>query len=61
MGSDGSVGVWHETYLVAAQQYESVYVNMPEFGLGRAGRLEPATGALKTAQERMAANGGPAR
>ncbi|MFH8365371.1 DUF4188 domain-containing protein [Streptomyces sp. NPDC018031] len=33
----GKVGFWHETYLVPAGRHESVYINMPEFGLGRAG------------------------
>ncbi|MBP2705389.1 DUF4188 domain-containing protein [Microbispora sp. RL4-1S] len=34
-----AVGVWHETYSVS--EYETVYVNMPPFGLGRAGELVP--------------------
>jgi hypothetical protein len=34
----GDVGVWHETYEVRAGAYESVYVNMPVFGLAAAGR-----------------------
>jgi len=34
-------GIWHETYLVGAGQYEAIYGNMPPFGLGRAGRLVP--------------------
>ncbi len=29
IGSGGDVGIWHETYLVAAGQYETVYNNMP--------------------------------
>jgi hypothetical protein len=32
----GKVGFWHETYVVPAGSYESIYVNMPEFGLGGA-------------------------
>lgn len=39
IGTDGSVGIWHETYQVAAGGHESVYVNMPPFGLGKAGSL----------------------
>ena len=27
VGSDGTVGIWHETYQVAKGNYESVYVN----------------------------------
>jgi hypothetical protein len=32
-GADGVVGIWHETYMIEPQHYESVYVNMPLFGL----------------------------
>ncbi|WLW51969.1 DUF4188 domain-containing protein [Streptomyces sp. YU58] len=37
----GKVGFWHETYVVPAGSYESVYVNMPEFGLGKATGVVP--------------------
>ncbi len=53
VGSDGSVGIWHETYLVAAQQYESVYANMPAFGLAHAGAHVPAVGSRETARLRL--------
>lgn len=36
-GREGDVGVWHETYQVPAGAHESVYVNMPRFGLGALG------------------------
>lgn len=52
--ADGAVGVWHETYRVAAGQYETVYVNMPAFGLGKAGRLVEASGRRETAAGRIA-------
>ncbi len=55
VGSDGSVGIWHETYRIAAGGYEVFYGNMPPFGLGRAGVLQPATGHLHSALERMRA------
>ncbi|WP_029032338.1 DUF4188 domain-containing protein [Salinarimonas rosea] len=42
----GDVGIWHETYLVRAGEYEAVYSGMPRFGLGRAARLVPAEGTL---------------
>ena len=35
VGSNGDFGIWHETFLVKAGQYEAVYNNMPEFGLAR--------------------------
>ncbi|SDJ97016.1 protein of unknown function [Natronorubrum texcoconense] len=32
-GTDASVGIWHETYLVDADEYETVYNHMPAHGL----------------------------
>ena len=54
-GSRGDVGIWHETYRVAAGQYEAVYSGMPPTGLGKVGRLVPASGARDTARGRMGA------
>lgn len=48
-----AVGIWHETYLVAAGQYEAIYGNMPRHGLGHAGRLVPATGRLGSSRGRL--------
>ena len=48
-----SAGVWHETYLVQGGQYESIYTNMPKFGLGRFKPLMPATGATKSSSLRL--------
>ncbi|MEI7786972.1 MAG: DUF4188 domain-containing protein [Betaproteobacteria bacterium] len=58
VGTDGSVGIWHETYQVTAGGYESVYVNMPRFGLGRAGMLQPASGGRQSASGRLGAGRG---
>jgi len=55
VGTDGSVGIWHETYAIRPGGYENIYVNMPAFGLGRAGVLRPAKGHLASAEQRMAA------
>ena len=33
--SRGDVGIWHETYLVRAGNYEAIYSGMPRWGLGR--------------------------
>jgi Domain of unknown function (DUF4188) len=41
VGRSGRTGIWHETYLVRAGEYEAVYGNMPPFGLGKAGRVVP--------------------
>ena len=53
MGTDGSVGIWHETYAVSQGGYETVYANMPPFGLGRAGTLQAATGRRESAGGRL--------
>ena len=54
IGSNGDVGIWHETYLSKKGQYECVYNNMPAFGLGKVGAHVPATGKYKTAADRLA-------
>lgn len=54
IGTDGSVGIWHETYLARPGSYENVYVNMPAFGLGKAGALVPAKAGLQSAEGRLA-------
>ena len=43
VGKDPRSGIWHETFLVRDGEYEAVYGNMPPHGLGKAGRLVPAT------------------
>jgi hypothetical protein len=53
IASNGDVGIWHETYLVPAGQYECVYNNMPLFGLALAGEAVPAAGARKSAKGRL--------
>ncbi len=46
------IGIWHETYLVAAGAHEAMYVNMPTFGLAAAGTLD-RVGAGSTAARRL--------
>ena len=53
VGSDGTVGIFHETYLVADGQYECVYGNMPRFGLAGAFAHAPAVGNRETARLRL--------
>jgi hypothetical protein len=53
IGDSGDVGIWHETYLISEGQYESIYHNMPAFGLGRVGQLVEATGPWETASKRI--------
>lgn len=56
VGTDGDVGIWHETYLVRAGNYENVYGNMPAYGLGQAGKLVEAAGPNRTARGRLKKN-----
>jgi hypothetical protein len=60
VGAGGSVGIWHETYVVEAGKYECVYGNMPQFGLAAAGAHTPAVGAKETARRRLGMKGEPA-
>jgi hypothetical protein len=52
-GSRGDVGIWHETYLINPGQYEAIYSGMPPHGLGRFGKLLPASGARDRASDRI--------
>lgn len=53
VGSNGDVGIWHETFKVVAGEYETIYNNMPPYGLGKASLLVPAGGQRKTAGGRL--------
>src|SRR5579875_768854 len=39
--SRGDVGIWHETYCVKPGQWETIYGNMPPFGLAKASSAIP--------------------
>ena len=58
--TDGSVGIWHESYLVEPGKYEVVYGNMPVFGLAAATKHVPARGRLETARRRLGGESAPA-
>jgi hypothetical protein len=60
VGADGSVGIWHETYLVEPGKYEAVYGNMPRFGLAAATNHVPAVGRRETARRRLGGENEPA-
>jgi hypothetical protein len=52
--SRGDVGIWHETYLVPAGQYEAIYSGMPDYGLARAAGRIAVTEANDAARQRIA-------
>ncbi len=53
VGTDGSVGIWHETYMASPGTYENIYVNMPPFGLGKVMAAKPVTGGRESASGRL--------
>ena len=53
IASNGDVGIWHETYLVKDGAHESVYNNMPRWGLSVAGTHVPAEGSRRSARGRL--------
>ena len=53
-----AVGIWHETFLVQAGQYEAIYGNMPRHGLGHVGEFVDARGARTSALGRLGRSSG---
>jgi hypothetical protein len=51
--ASGDVGIWHETYLVRAGEYETVYGSMPRMGLALAGRHVKVSEARESARLRL--------
>lgn len=44
ISASGAVGLWHETFVVEAGNYEAVYKHMPTIGLGKASGLKLCDG-----------------
>jgi Domain of unknown function (DUF4188) len=53
-----AVGIWHETYLVRANEYECIYGNMPLFGLAKAAQRIDVAGRDDTAHGRLGVSDG---
>lgn len=53
LAGGGDVGVWHETYQVPAVDCETVYSDMPIFGLARASGHVPIGPGMNTAKQRL--------
>jgi hypothetical protein len=58
--TSGTVGVWHETYIMEPGKAEAIYANMPEFGLGKVLDHVPAIGHRETARRRLGGQNEPA-
>jgi hypothetical protein len=56
----GDVGIFHETYRVSAGSYESLYADMPVFGLAAASRHVPADRLGRSARRRLLREGADA-
>lgn len=53
VGTDGSVGIWHETYLINPGNYKAIYGNMPIFGLAAATKHISVTERKESARRRV--------
>jgi hypothetical protein len=53
-----AVGIFHETYVVPGGGTETIYANMPAFGLGKVAGLTAATGNRAAARDRMRQSAG---
>ncbi len=51
--ASGDVGVFHETYRVGPGSVETLYANMPPFGLGQAVGMAPVASRGQAAARRM--------
>lgn len=54
IGADGTIGVWHETYVVRPGSYETIYANMPLFGLAAVTNHVPVGRRGDASRQRMA-------
>jgi hypothetical protein len=53
IGTNGDVGIWHETYVVPAGAHEAIYANMPRVGLAAAGEHVPVARRGDSAAQRL--------
>jgi hypothetical protein len=53
LAKSGTVGIWHETYRIAAGSYESIYGFMPAHGLAKATTFRPLAHDETRSKQRM--------
>jgi len=51
--NNNAVGIYHETYQISKGNYESIYVNMPHYGLGKALNHIPVPAGKNSARKRL--------
>lgn len=56
VGNNDAVGIYHETYLIRADGFETIYGNMPKFGLAKAIGSNEITAANNSAHKRIKKN-----
>jgi Domain of unknown function (DUF4188) len=54
VGNSGRTGIWHETFLVRAGEFEAIYTNMPTVGLAKASKVVPIAESV-AARDRLKA------
>lgn len=59
VGGSTRTGVWHETYLVRAGEFETIYGNMPPIGLGKGTTLVPVAESVSARQRLKAQTRSP--
>ncbi|MDW8543561.1 DUF4188 domain-containing protein [Staphylococcus sp. KG4-3] len=52
-----AVGFYHETYNSGSKQYENIYINMPDFGLGKARDNQVVNKETQSAKQRLYSQG----
>ena len=57
IGASGDVGIWHETYRVRTTDIETIYGNMPPYGLAAAVGMVPVQRGRDSAAARMGVGG----
>lgn len=53
LATDGTIGIWHETYLIEPGKFECIYGDMPPWGLAAATTGVRADGRLAQAKQRF--------
>ena len=53
VSQSNAVGIYHETYQIAAGNYECIYANMPVFGLAKAFGHQEVSSGFQSAERRM--------
>ncbi|MBN8208119.1 DUF4188 domain-containing protein [Bacillus sp. NTK071] len=53
VGNNSSVGIYHETYTISGHNFETLYGNMPKFGLAKAINHTAVIPVTSTAKQRL--------